>query len=39
MVGHTKAVLDKHYYTPEISNAKIAAVNNVFESLKIIGHN
>lgn len=35
IVGHSKEVSDKHYYTAEINDHKILAVNNVFHDLRI----
>jgi len=35
IVGHSKEVEDKHYYTESINMQKVAAVNNVFEQIKI----
>lgn len=43
IAGHSKEVSDKHYYQPEVSDAKINAVNNVFDKIDVFrdkrGHN
>lgn len=33
IVGHSKEVSDKHYYTATVTNNKIDAVNNVFDAI------
>jgi len=35
IVGHSKEVSDKHYYTASVNDQKIAAVNNVFHGLNL----
>lgn len=35
IAGHSKEVSDKHYYTPQVSDYKVEAVNNAFEKAGI----
>lgn len=35
IAGHSKEVEDKHYYTADVSDAKIEAVNRVFDKLLV----